>query len=126
LKWNITREYAYFRKNQSKFNKNIIGWLALILLLTSAVYFPLLQNDFLKTWDDNKYILDNPHIRALSFDQLITTFTIYFDGHYHPITLLSLSIDYQIDGLNPTVFHLSNLLLHLLNTFLVFCCWYIL
>jgi len=106
-----------------KFNKNLFGWLLLILVLTTAVYLPLLQNDFLKTWDDNRYILDNPHIKALNFDQLIAFFTMYFDGHYHPLTLLSLAVDYQIDGLNPTVFHMSNLLLHLMNTILVF--WFV-
>jgi len=106
-----------------KFNKNLFGWLLLILVLTTAVYFPLVQNDFLKTWDDNRYILENPHIKALNFDQFITFFTIYFDGHYHPLTLLSLAVDYQIDGLNPIVFHISNLLLHLLNTIMVF--WFV-
>ena len=94
--------------------------LFLILVLTTLSYLPLLQNGFLSTWDDNRYILENPFIQKLDFKSIGRFFSMYFDGHYHPITLLSLAIDYQIDGLNPQVFHFHNLLIHLLNTLLVF------
>lgn len=98
-------------------------WLLLVLILTALVYWPFFQNGFLTTWDDNRYILDNPYIQNLNFEKALGFFSIYFDGHYHPLTLLSLSLDFQIDGFNPKVYHATNLLLHLINTLLVF--WFV-
>ncbi|MCD4682766.1 MAG: tetratricopeptide repeat protein [Bacteroidales bacterium] len=107
--------------NFSKFSW--LPWLAFILLITFLVYWPVLQNDFLKTWDDDRYILENPHIQKLNPTTIGKMFTIYYDGHYHPLTLFSLAIDYQIGSLSPQTYHTSNLILHLINTLLVF--WFI-
>ncbi|MBN2173508.1 MAG: tetratricopeptide repeat protein [Bacteroidales bacterium] len=100
-------------------------WLFLIAIVvfTFLVYIPLFQNDFLKTWDDDRYILENPKINDFSQSNILHLFTIYYDGHYHPITLISLSFDYLVGGLNPKVYHLTNLVIHLINVFLVF--WFV-
>lgn len=95
-------------------------WIFGILVLILLIYIPLHQNGFLVTWDDNRYIIDNPHIKSLDINSMIESFSIYYDGHYHPLTLISLAIDYNFYGLNPIGFHFTNLLLHLINTFLVF------
>ena len=95
-------------------------WLLLIIAITFLIYIPVLNNGFLKTWDDNRYILENEHIKDLTFGSAAGFFSMYYDGHYHPLTLLSLAIDYKIGELNPTVYHTTNLLLHLINTMLVF------
>jgi len=96
------------------------GLLVLVLVVTFLVYLPLFNNDFLMTWDDDRYIIENPHIKELSFTKTFDLFGLYYDGHYHPLTLLSLAIDYQVDELNPKVFHTTNLIFHLANTLLVF------
>lgn len=95
-------------------------WILCILIFILLVYLPLHQNNFLISWDDNRYVLDNPHIKALNSNSIIQTFSIFYDGHYHPLTLLSLAVDYQLSGLNPRGYHVTNLVLHLINTFLVF------
>jgi tetratricopeptide (TPR) repeat protein len=95
-------------------------WILCILIFILLVYLPLHQNNFLISWDDNRYVLDNPHIKALNLNSSIQTFSIFYDGHYHPLTLLSLAVDYQLSGLNPRGYHVTNLVLHLINTFLVF------
>lgn len=41
-------------------------------------------------------------------------------GNYHPFTLISLSLDYQSDKYNPLPYHRTNLILHILNSCLVF------
>ena len=41
-------------------------------------------------------------------------------GFWHPVTWLSLMLDYQIFGLNPHGFHLINLLFHVISTILLF------
>ena len=40
--------------------------------------------------------------------------------NYHPLTMLSLAIDYTFDKLNPYYYHLNNVLIHILNVILVF------
>ncbi|MCX6251724.1 MAG: tetratricopeptide repeat protein [Bacteroidetes bacterium] len=93
-------------------------WLIAGLLLTLIVYFPSLTNG-ITNWDDNKYI-DNPYVKDLSLAGIVKIFSVYVLGNYHPLTLLSLGIDRLIGGGNPFIFHFTNLLLHLFNTFLVF------
>ncbi len=47
-------------------------------------------------------------------------FTDITTGYWMPLTWLSLALDYQWGGLNPMVYHGTNLLLHSLNTLVVF------
>jgi len=99
-----------------------------ILIITFAAYFPSLQNDLLKTWDDQAYITSNDLIKSLSPDNIIRIFKedkgLY--ANYHPLTTLSLAINHSISGDRPFGYHLTNLFLHLLNTLLVFLFIYLL
>ena len=95
-------------------------WIFGILLLVLLVYIPLHQNGFLVSWDDNRYIIDNPYIRSLDLESITQSFEIYYDGHYHPLTLISLAFDYNFFELNPSGYHATNLIFHLFTTFLVF------
>lgn len=93
-------------------------WLTAGLILVVIVYFPSLFNA-INLWDDNEY-LNNPYVKDLSLQGIVKTFSVYFAGNYHPLTLLSLGIDRFLGGGSPFMFHFTNLLLHLLNTFLVY------
>jgi tetratricopeptide (TPR) repeat protein len=100
--------------------KNItILLLFAILLLTAILYIPVFKNQ-LTNWDDDLYILNNPYLRSLSFENIFQILGAFFAGNYHPLTLLSLAIDYKIGGSQLWAFHLTNLILHLCNTLLVF------
>ena len=50
-------------------------------------------------------------------------FTTFQEGIWHPLTWLSLALDHALYGLTPRGFHLTNLLLHVANTVLVFLVW---
>ena len=89
--------------------------LILILIISFIVYLPALNAGFV--WDDVNYIERNPQIRSINLEQI---FSGYVMGNYHPFTMLTLSIEYQLFGLNPTGYHIVNLLLHLGNVALVF------
>jgi tetratricopeptide (TPR) repeat protein len=93
-------------------------WLIAGLIFTLIVYLPSLTNG-LTNWDDTEY-LNNPYVKNLSLAGVVKIFSVYFSGNYHPFTLLSLGIDYLIGGNSPFMFHFTNLLFHLLNTFFVF------
>lgn len=97
-------------------------WLALILVATVVAHLPTFQNDFIRNWDtpEYPYIQNNPLITALSWDHIKTIFSEQYDGHYHPLAMLSLALDYRMGGLNPWPYHLTNVVLHSLNAVLVF------
>ena len=92
-----------------------------------TIFLPTFQNDF-TNWDDDMYIRDNPLVKSLSADNLEQMFMpdekAFVGGNYHPLTILTLAINYRISGLNPWSYQLFNILLHLLNTFLVFLLLY--
>lgn len=99
-------------------------WLCGILLLTFFTFYPSLKNGF-TNWDDNIYIAENPLITSLSGDNIkkIMDTDNSVALNYHPITILSFAIDYKLSGYDPKIFHTTNLIIHLLNTALVF--WFI-
>ncbi|MCB0635050.1 MAG: tetratricopeptide repeat protein [Lewinella sp.] len=99
-----------------------LGWYLGLSLLTLLVYWPSLQNGFVN-WDDQLYVTENPLIWDLAgnFPRILTDPVA---GNHHPLTVLSLALDYQLAGLDPFQYHLTNLLLHLLNTGLVFAFMY--
>lgn len=96
----------------------------ILVLITTSIYYKSLSNDFVR-WDDPEYVTRNPDIRTFHGDSLnITfknTFTSYVRGNYHPLTMLSYCVDYNMYKLNPKPYHRNNLILHILNTLLVFC-----
>ena len=92
-----------------------------ILLLIIIAYYPSLQCGF-TNWDDQLYVTDSGLIKSLSFENIKKIFSTesIVALNYHPLTILSLAIDYHFAKLNPERYHLINLLLHLINTVLVF------
>lgn len=95
-------------------------WIAslLVALATVLVYFPCLNNGFVN-WDDPRYVYENPYIRSLDSRFFGWMFTSFYASFWHPLTLLSHALDYSLWGSNPWGHHLTSILLHGLNTFLV-------
>ncbi len=90
--------------------------------LAAAIFFAgSLHGGFV--YDDRVLVTNQPYIRDLSALGLHEIFTHQdynrYSPHYLPIRLLSYAVDYRLWGLNPFGFHLTNLLLHILNTILV-------
>jgi tetratricopeptide (TPR) repeat protein len=88
-------------------------------LITLAVYLPALRYPFLQ-YDDQQYVTENPHVRAgLTGPGLVWAFG-YRVGNWHPLTWVSHMLDCQLYGLRPAGHHLTNVLLHVANTLLLF------
>jgi len=102
-------------------NSNPIIWLTGILIITFIVFSPSLKNGF-TNWDDNVYVPENNLIKSISSENIKKMFDTqnHVSLNYHPITILSLAIDYKISQYNAKTFHLTNILFHLFNTALVF------
>lgn len=94
-------------------------WIAgVVSLMTFIVYLASLRNGFV-LWDDDWYIFENPHIRSLDLTFFKWAFLDFYSGNWHPLTWISHAMDYAVWGLNPLGHHLTNNILHAVNTFLV-------
>ena len=90
-----------------------------ILLVTGLLYIPSLKYGF-TNWDDPEYVINNYLIRNFSFENISDIFSLPFKGMYQPLSIISLMFDYLPAKLNPLHYHLTNTILHILNTLLVY------
>jgi type IV pilus biogenesis/stability protein PilW len=94
----------------------LAAWLvpSVVALLAFTAFLPALENGFL-FWDDHLNFLENPHYRGLGWPQLRWMFTTFHQGHYQPLSWLTLGLDYLVWGMDPLGYHLTNLFLHAAN-----------
>lgn len=90
----------------------------LIACITFVTYLPALQNGFV--WDDDLYVLENQNIQTIDLRFLKWSFTSTVASLWHPLTIISFALDYNVWRLNPWGYHLTNIVVHTLNTILVF------
>jgi tetratricopeptide (TPR) repeat protein len=90
--------------------------LFLILSITPLVtYFNTLHNDFV--FDDLLIIQGNETLSSLNSISSIINITT---KKYRPVRTLSYAIDYHFSGLNPFSYHISNIVYHIINVFLIY------
>ena len=89
------------------------------IAVVAALYLASLFNGF-TNWDDSGYVTGNLLIKKLSWASLNEIFTKPVMGNYHPLTMLSYAIEYRLAELNPFIYHFTNYILHLANTYLVY------
>jgi len=118
-------------------NKTTV-WVAAIFLgvITFLVFCPMLRQEFVN-FDDPGYVLENPQVKSgLNPQSIAWAFRSGEQGNWHPLTWISLMADYQLGGGKPWPFKLTNLLLHVANSVLLFLlfrrmtglegpCWFI-
>lgn len=92
----------------------IAGMIAGFFLVTFAVYGLSLGNHFV-AWDDNYLIVSNPIIKGFSWENTKNAFTSFDPELYDPLIFLVYQFNYMIGGIDPFMFHFTNLLLHTLN-----------
>ena len=87
-------------------------------LICLLVYLKSLRCGFVDM-DDPFYIAGNPLIKSLDGKNLLQIFTESHLAAWIPLTYVTFALDYHFWGLNPTGYHLTNALLHAINTMLV-------
>lgn len=113
------------RKSAEKRNSPVSGpyfkWgsIAVVLLITTIVFSGVNQLGFQMQWDDHEQVVNNPYIKSLTGENLKHIFSSYVIGMYQPLTSVSYALDYQVAQLDAGQYHNTNLILHLLNVFLV-------
>ncbi|MFA6582768.1 MAG: tetratricopeptide repeat protein [Elusimicrobiaceae bacterium] len=93
--------------------------LAVTMAAAAFAMWPSSNNDILG-WDDNIYVTENPAIRDSSPSGIERIFTQTHYGLYKPVVILSFALNYRFSGLNPRPYHITNIVLHTVNTALVF------
>ncbi len=107
------------------FFREVLQGLCLVLLIVvpGLLYARTLAFDFVN-WDDSLYVYANPAIRAFTLANIQSWFLHPFAALYVPVPMASYALNYLASGLDPGSFHAWNLVLHVLNTFLVFLIFY--
>ena len=91
-----------------------------LLLAVVLVFGRTVGYEFVN-YDDDQYVSDNPRLtRGLSTEGIAWAFTTTRCGNWHPVTWLSYLLDYQLYGLDPWGYHLTNVLLHAATAILLF------
>ncbi len=95
--------------------------LAFLLAVVVLIGFsPVLRNGFVG-YDDPDYVTRNPQVIAgLSWQLVAWAFTTAHASNWHPLTWISHAVDCSLFGLAPTGHHFTSLLLHAINTALLF------
>ena len=91
----------------------------LIVGVVALAFSPVLSADFVN-WDDDLNLTENLAYRGFSSPHLHWMFTTFHGGHYQPLTWLSFALDHAVWGMNPVGYHLTNLVLHAINSVLVY------
>lgn len=92
---------------------------AIILVLSLCVFLPTVQFEF-TTWDDDIHVTTNLHVQDFSLRSLAYHFTSTANYMYHPITMFSYMVDWSLSGGKPWLFHLTNVIIHIMNIVLLF------
>ena len=91
----------------------------LLFFFVVFVFSGALNNDFVN-WDDASFVDKNPMIQSFDSERLFQMATSFHTGNWHPVTWLSHALDYRLFGSDPAGHHLTSILLHGVNVFLVF------
>ncbi len=109
------------KKEMSSYTRPYLP-LLLLPLLCLLVYLPALHHDFVI--DDAYLVIQNPYIKSWNYlPQMLSKDASNISdpsNYWRPVFSISLALDYSVWGLNPIGFHLTNILLHAINTVLLY------
>ena len=94
-------------------------FLILLAYITVFAFYPSIKANFINL-DDSVMVTENSYITSLSFDNIKHIFTSSHYRLYHPMVTLSYAVEYFVCGLDPYLYHVDNIFLHVFNVLLVF------
>jgi tetratricopeptide (TPR) repeat protein len=103
-----------------KIDRNKLLIALLLVAATIAVYGQVAGHRFVNL-DDNIYVTENPYVvQGLTPAGILWAFTTFHADFWHPLTWLTHMLDVELYGGWAGGHHITNLLLHLANTVLLF------
>lgn len=91
----------------------------LLALLVLSLFWPAAYYGW-ANYDDQAIILENPILKESGLPGLRKIFSFFSSRSYYPMRLLSLKADHALWGTDPAGYHLTNVLVHLANTLLLY------
>ncbi len=92
----------------------------LLALLVIGAFLPVLRNGFIN-YDDSVYVTGNARVQqGVTWQNIQWAFRATDGANWHPLTFISHMLDCGWFGTNPWGHHLTSLILHTINTLLVF------
>lgn len=115
---NDLANYFLSRKNEKPF---VLLLFFILCFFSYVIYYDAIFYGE-SSYDDPIYF---EYLRNLFNDGVTLTafFPIFYDyvnSNYHPLTVLSLAIDFIIGGGNPVFFHVTNIVIHICNAMMIF------
>ena len=93
---------------------------AFILLLLALTAYRGLPSCGFVNFDDDLYVTDNLHVKTgISLPNIKWAFVTSHSFNWHPVTWLSHMIDVDLYGMDAGRHHMTNLLFHIINSFLL-------
>ncbi|HUE15132.1 MAG TPA: tetratricopeptide repeat protein [Planctomycetaceae bacterium] len=118
--WELQRSWDTKSDGRVGNRLRFAGLALLLAVATLLVYAQACQFGF-ALFDDSLYFTENAHVQAgLSVRNVAWSFTTFHDGNWVPLTWLSLMADNDLFSGHPGGFHFTNIVLHTLNTVLLF------
>jgi len=113
---------SYIKKNERCFDvRNEVLVCLFILLTTIAIYWPVGNYEFVNFDDDiyfeNRYVKDGLTSNGFKWT---FSFTHKKSTYWHPLTWLSFMLSYDLYGPSPGMHHSISLIIHIINSLLLF------
>jgi tetratricopeptide (TPR) repeat protein len=100
--------------------RKILGVCLFLVAMTWVVFGQTAHFEFFN-YDDDVYVYENGKVASGLTLQGVTWLFTHAECHfYHPLTMISLMLDYQLHGLHPGGYHLTNVLIHTASAILLF------
>lgn len=110
------------KKTQAVQKDKTLAYFIVVAIVSFAVYANSLNNQFV--FDDDSVVLGDPTIMSLSNLPKFFTGDMGFHkvigAYYRPAVSSTYAIDYALWKFNPFGFHLTNILIHVINSLLFF------
>jgi Flp pilus assembly protein TadD len=91
----------------------------LLAFVTLLVYVPVAHHAFV-FYDDGDYITENQHIQnGLTWSMVKWASGTFHSANWHPLTWISLALDFKLFGLNAGGYHCVSALFHAANSVLL-------
>lgn len=107
----LTAAVASVAGESRRWSRRLWALAVAVAVVAVILYLPALGNSF-TNWDDPGYVTENPHLAPFGAHFLGWAFTTFRQAGWNPLTWISLGIDHAVFGLDPSGYHLTNVLLY--------------
>jgi len=102
-------------------SRRVVAGVCLALCLAIAALYGQTSHYGFISYDDDQYVYENPRVQdGLTVSGIRWACTTFHYANWHPLTWMSLMLDYELFGKDPGAFHLENMVWHMAGSVLLF------